>query len=116
GCRHDRRGRAAWCVSWKNSVGWAKARGTKLAALEAVRARRAHAFLFRRVTPRGHGAIETHRTLIARCLRAFAHPANYRHTSSASSTIMASLAHCSFSASTLPSSVEAKPHCGLKAS
>src|SRR5581483_5894382 len=32
--------------------------------------------------------------------------------SSASSTIMRSFAHCSSSASTLPSSVEAKPHCG----
>src|SRR5208282_2323614 len=35
-----------------------------------------------------------------------------RHTSSASSTIILSFAHCSSSASTLPSSVEAKPHCG----
>ena len=34
------------------------------------------------------------------------------HTSSASSTIILSFAHCSSSASTLPSSVEAKPHCG----
>src|SRR5262249_20299228 len=32
------------------------------------------------------------------------------HTSSASSTIIRSFAHCSSSASTLPSSVEAKPH------
>src|SRR5450759_2979499 len=38
--------------------------------------------------------------------------AHFPHTSSASSTIMRSLAHCSSSASTLPSSVEAKPHCG----
>src|SRR5262249_15828683 len=37
---------------------------------------------------------------------------SYRQTSSASSTIMASFAHCSSSARTLPSSVEAKPHCG----
>ncbi len=36
----------------------------------------------------------------------------FPHTSSANSTIMRSLAHCSSSASTLPSSVEAKPHCG----
>src|SRR4029079_156101 len=34
------------------------------------------------------------------------------HISSATSTIIRSLAHCSSSASTLPSSVEAKPHCG----
>src|SRR5918992_5045108 len=34
------------------------------------------------------------------------------HTSSESSTIIRSFAHCSSSASTLPSSVEAKPHCG----
>jgi len=34
------------------------------------------------------------------------------HTSSANSTIMRSFAHCSSSASTLPSSVDAKPHCG----
>src|SRR5262249_38499940 len=34
------------------------------------------------------------------------------HTSSASSTIIRSFAHCSSSPSTLPSSVEAKPHCG----
>src|SRR4029079_13441153 len=40
-------------------------------------------------------------------LQAF-HP----HTSSAISTIMRSLAHCSSSASTLPSSLDAKPHCG----
>src|ERR1700745_1090326 len=33
-------------------------------------------------------------------------------TLSASSTIMRSFAHCSSSARTLPSSVEAKPHCG----
>src|SRR6185295_18869118 len=37
---------------------------------------------------------------------------NQPQTLSAISTIMASLAHCSSSASTLPSSVEAKPHCG----
>src|SRR5437868_547544 len=37
-------------------------------------------------------------------------------TSSASSTIIRSLAHCSSSASTLPSSVEAKPHCGERQS
>ena len=41
---------------------------------------------------------------------------NTRHhlpqTSSAISTIMRSFAHCSSSASVLPSSVEAKPHCG----
>ena len=36
----------------------------------------------------------------------------FPHTSSANSTIMRSLAHCSSSASTLPSSVDAKPHCG----
>jgi len=35
-----------------------------------------------------------------------------RHTSAASSTIIRSFAHCSSSASTLPSSVEANPHCG----
>src|SRR6185312_11258334 len=34
------------------------------------------------------------------------------HTSFATSTIIASFAHCSSSASALPSSVEAKPHCG----
>ena len=34
------------------------------------------------------------------------------HTSSASSTISRSFAHCSSSVRTLPSSVEAKPHCG----
>ncbi len=38
------------------------------------------------------------------------------HTSLAMSTIKASFAHCSSSASTLPSSVEAKPHCGDSAS
>ena len=37
-----------------------------------------------------------------------AHP----QTSLATSRMRASLAHCSSSASTLPSSVEAKPHCG----
>src|SRR5581483_9020525 len=37
---------------------------------------------------------------------------SYFHTSLAMSTIMASLAHCCSSVSTLPSSVEAKPHCG----
>jgi uncharacterized protein involved in cysteine biosynthesis len=42
--------------------------------------------------------------------------AGQRHTSSASSTTIRSFAHCSSSASTLPSSVEAKPHCGDKAS
>src|SRR5664279_2215167 len=36
--------------------------------------------------------------------------------SSESSTIIRSLAHCSSSASTLPSSVEAKPHCGERQS
>ena len=40
------------------------------------------------------------------------HSSNYPHTSSAISTIMRSFAHSSSSASTLPSSVEAKPHCG----
>src|SRR6185312_16291949 len=34
------------------------------------------------------------------------------HTSLAISTIILSFAHCSSSARTLPSSVEAKPHCG----
>src|SRR5262249_17268306 len=34
------------------------------------------------------------------------------HTSSATSTIKRSFAHCSSSARILPSSVEAKPHCG----
>ena len=34
------------------------------------------------------------------------------HTSSAISTIMRSFAHCSSSARILPSSLEAKPHCG----
>ena len=38
------------------------------------------------------------------------------HTSSAISTIMRSFAHWSSSASVLPSSVEAKPHCGDSAS
>ncbi len=38
--------------------------------------------------------------------------AHYPHTSSATSTIMRSFAHCSSSAKVLPSSVEAKPHCG----
>src|SRR6185437_4553977 len=37
---------------------------------------------------------------------------HFPHTSSASSTIIRSFAHCSPSASTLPSSVEANPHCG----
>ena len=37
---------------------------------------------------------------------------NKSQTSSATSTTSRSLAHCSSSASTLPSSVEAKPHCG----
>src|SRR5580704_3328116 len=36
----------------------------------------------------------------------------YPHTSSATSTIIRSFAHSSSSARTLPSSVEAKPHCG----
>ncbi len=36
----------------------------------------------------------------------------FPHTSSATSTQSRSFAHCSSSASTLPSSVEAKPHCG----
>src|SRR5258705_4411638 len=40
----------------------------------------------------------------------------YPHTSFDRSTIILSLAHCSSSASTLPSSVDAKPHCGLSAS
>src|SRR5215470_7420736 len=38
------------------------------------------------------------------------------HTSRAVSTIIPSLAHCSSSASTLPSSVDANPHCGLRQS
>src|SRR5262249_49950483 len=38
------------------------------------------------------------------------------HTSFASSTIIRSFAHCSSSARMLPSSVEAKPHCGESAS
>jgi rare lipoprotein A len=43
----------------------------------------------------------------------FGEPRRYRpQISSAISTIMPSLAHCSSSASRLPSSVEAKPHCG----
>ena len=38
---------------------------------------------------------------------------NHRpHTSSANSTIIRNLAHCSSSARMLPSSVDAKPHCG----
>src|SRR5690242_17674978 len=37
---------------------------------------------------------------------------HFPHTSSASSTIIRSLAHCWSSESTLPSSVDAKPHCG----
>src|SRR5205085_1794182 len=36
----------------------------------------------------------------------------YFHTSLASSTIIASFAHCCSSERTLPSSVEANPHCG----
>ena len=39
-------------------------------------------------------------------------PARRPQISSASSTIIRSLAHCSSSARILPSSVEAKPHCG----
>src|SRR5258707_12353346 len=40
-------------------------------------------------------------------------PLHYRpHTSSANSTTILSFAHCSSSARMLPSSVEAKPHCG----
>ena len=38
------------------------------------------------------------------------------HTSSATSTIIRNFAHCSSSVSVLPSSVEAKPHCGDSAS
>src|SRR5215475_14315180 len=38
------------------------------------------------------------------------------HTSSAVSTTARNFAHCSLSARTLPSSVEAKPHCGESAS
>jgi hypothetical protein len=38
------------------------------------------------------------------------------HTSSAISTVSASLAHCSSSLSALPSSVLANPHCGLRQS
>ena len=38
--------------------------------------------------------------------------AYFPHTSSATSTIIFSFAHCSSSARILPSSVEAKPHCG----
>jgi hypothetical protein len=41
---------------------------------------------------------------------------NYPHTSFAISTIILSFAHCSSSARMLPSSVEAKPHCGDKQS
>ena len=37
-------------------------------------------------------------------------PERYFHTSRAMSTVMASLAHCCSSVSTLPSSVLAKPH------
>src|SRR5262249_20301772 len=37
---------------------------------------------------------------------------HYPHTSSAISTMSRSFAHCSSSARILPSSVEAKPHCG----
>src|SRR5262249_23622857 len=42
------------------------------------------------------------------CSLAHARP----HISSATSTIILSFAHCSSSARILPSSVEAKPHCG----
>src|ERR1700722_108859 len=40
----------------------------------------------------------------------------FPHTSFATSTVSFSLAHCSSSVRTLPSSVEAKPHCGDTAS
>src|SRR5215470_1992647 len=43
------------------------------------------------------------------------HGSHLPQTSPASSLIMRSFAHCSSSASTLPSSVEAKPHCGESA-
>src|SRR5207245_8541895 len=49
----------------------------------------------------------THYSLLT--IRSFPHRP---HTSSASSTIMRSFAHSSSSARMLPSSVEAKPHCG----
>ena len=42
--------------------------------------------------------------------------AHLPQTSCERSTIILSLAHCSSSASTLPSSVEAKPHCGERQS
>ena len=41
---------------------------------------------------------------------------HYPQTSSATSTMSASFAHCSFSARRFPSSVEAKPHCGERQS
>ena len=41
---------------------------------------------------------------------------NYPHSSRATSTASFSLAHCSSSVRILPSSVEAKPHCGDSAS
>src|SRR5262249_11376348 len=52
------------------------------------------------------------------CFGALRAPRNdiYPHTSFERSTIIFSFAHCSSSASTLPSSVEAKPHCGESAS
>src|SRR5215831_1725635 len=40
---------------------------------------------------------------------------HHPHTSSATSTIRRNFAHCSSSARILPSSLEAKPHCGGKA-
>jgi hypothetical protein len=43
-------------------------------------------------------------------------PGYFPHTSFATSTASLSFAHCSSSVRTLPSSVEAKPHCGETAS
>ena len=84
GCRHGRRGRGVSCVgSWFSP--------------------------YRPLVPAKAG---TQFFLPDSRLRGNERAIYLPHTSSASSTTMRSLAHCSSSASTLPSSVEAKPHCG----
>src|SRR5262249_32377641 len=106
-------GRSGAGHGWPQSVGWAKAAEViPIAAQSAFR--RAH-----RSAAGGHGGprlgapratprppLPTLRITTRR------HP----QTSRATSTRSRSFAHCSSSVSTLPSSVEANPHCGESAS
>ena len=98
-CRHDRRETAAWCVGslvFHSRIFCRPGRARSPAIREEPQC------LPKRASP-AHGATRRLAGMTETYLP---------QTSSANSTTMRSLAHCSSSASTLPSSVEAKPHCG----